>query len=103
MESVPPTFVSAAQRIKETGIFEVEDIPLIVSVISQHDIAGGSPGTIFGTRIFDYRTGFATILIHCPASTPSSNTSSGQCWLVSQAGTGPRLMRLRPLLETLTP
>lgn len=43
MESVPPTFVSAAQRIKETGIFEVEDIPLIVSVISQHDIAGGSP------------------------------------------------------------
>jgi hypothetical protein len=34
---------TVAERIRETGVFEVEDIPSIVRVISTHDIAFGSP------------------------------------------------------------
>jgi len=41
--SATPVYRSSAERIKATGIFEVEDIQLIVDVISEHDLAFGSP------------------------------------------------------------
>jgi 2-polyprenyl-3-methyl-5-hydroxy-6-metoxy-1,4-benzoquinol methylase len=41
--SAAPEYSSAVERIRATGSFDIDDIPLIASVISEHDIACGSP------------------------------------------------------------
>ena len=38
-----PVYSSAAERIRATGSFDIDDIPLIANIISEHDIACGSP------------------------------------------------------------